>query len=556
MDHSKAKELETRLKDRQFLDYKILGLINYGKSAAVFRATDTHGNFVAIKVFDNELVERFGHEIQLKRINDEINLTGHQIPHLVEIIAGGHEKVGESYFYYIIMAFIDGKNLKEFIASETYGNDFVKNVVKVLFEVSEALLNKNIAHRDIKPENIMIDIRGKITLMDLGVLKLVGAQSFTDIEEKQFLGTLRYAPPQFLLRTEKDTTEGWRSVNLYQIGCVLHDLLMKKELFQERQPYSQLVIAIKEDAPTISNSAFPFDTNQLARDLLIKDWTRRLEICTTDRLFKFYSKSEVNTSLDSALDELFMVRHQIKTKVDEIESIKRSNEERSKIRFNIAENIENFVEQSLVPLLERGVITKKRKLGAVDFPVVHQTRVMGSGHFNIPATIMKHAQESHDDFIDRTIVFALHGELAIGFTRPLILLVRNQNTESGLARISISCLSANSGISFSTNNLPAALIAVAREFNSRKPGYPGPDVHTFVLKSVELFYGTVSFDEKSRELITTKILLLLRTALDAAMPKVVQLLEEQEKIARLRDMPVQKTRDSLPSEIYDTLGTN
>ena len=156
------------------------------------------------------------------------------------------------------MEFITGQNLKEFIQSEEYSEDFILKVLQTLVKTTEDLLQKGIAHRDIKPENIMVDGNHDIILMDLGVLKLVGLKSFNDDEEKAFVGTLRYAPPEFLTRMEEDSLNGWRAVNLYQIGATLHDLVMKEELFIEKIPYSNLVIAIKDDSPKVSNAAFSF----------------------------------------------------------------------------------------------------------------------------------------------------------------------------------------------------------------------------------------------------------------------------------------------------------
>ena len=47
--------------------------------------------------------------------------------------------------------------------------------------------------------------------MDLGVLKFVGIKSFSDYEEKQFLGNITATLPEFLSRQEEDSSNGWRS---------------------------------------------------------------------------------------------------------------------------------------------------------------------------------------------------------------------------------------------------------------------------------------------------------------------------------------------------------
>jgi hypothetical protein len=60
--------------------------INSGKSALVFKTSQgsTHG---AIKIFDPELIERFGKERQEERINRELTLLGAHHENLVTILA-------------------------------------------------------------------------------------------------------------------------------------------------------------------------------------------------------------------------------------------------------------------------------------------------------------------------------------------------------------------------------------------------------------------------------------------------------------------------------------
>ena len=94
----------------------------------------------------------------------------------------------------------------------------------------------------------------KAILLDLGVLLPIGAESLTDVDQRQFIGTLRYSSPEFLFRQEENTIEGWRAVTFYQLGAVLHDLLMKKVLFEDfTDPFPRLVEAVKSEKPHIAS---------------------------------------------------------------------------------------------------------------------------------------------------------------------------------------------------------------------------------------------------------------------------------------------------------------
>ena len=76
----------------------------------VFEATNesTKG---ALKIFDPELVERFGTEVQAARIERERALIGKHHPHLVRILDGGF--CTNTRYFYIVMELVAGKQLAE-----------------------------------------------------------------------------------------------------------------------------------------------------------------------------------------------------------------------------------------------------------------------------------------------------------------------------------------------------------------------------------------------------------------------------------------------------------
>jgi hypothetical protein len=67
-------------------------LIDHGKSAAVFRASG-RGGIVAVKIFDDELIARYGDDTQFERINRELQLIGKSHPNLVKILGGGIDAI-------------------------------------------------------------------------------------------------------------------------------------------------------------------------------------------------------------------------------------------------------------------------------------------------------------------------------------------------------------------------------------------------------------------------------------------------------------------------------
>jgi len=79
MDRVKAEILEKALVGNLIQGWTIRSLISNGKSAAVFLADGKDGE-VAVKVFDTELIARYGDDTQFARIDRERELIGKSHP--------------------------------------------------------------------------------------------------------------------------------------------------------------------------------------------------------------------------------------------------------------------------------------------------------------------------------------------------------------------------------------------------------------------------------------------------------------------------------------------
>lgn len=228
----------------------------------------------ALKVFHPELIERYGRDVQLARIDRERSLIGQSHPHLVTILDGG-SCVATGHLF-VVMERLPYKNLHE--ARSTVPPDKYGTLISQIASAARFLEDLGLAHRDIKPENIAVtDDSERAILLDLGVLLPVGLSNLTDAFQRPFIGTLRYSSPEFLDRKEQDTTEGWRAVTFYQMGAVLHDLIMQKPIFEDAsEPFSILVDAVRHTNPPISGG----DPNlmHLARRALVKEPATRLNL--------------------------------------------------------------------------------------------------------------------------------------------------------------------------------------------------------------------------------------------------------------------------------------
>lgn len=273
MDSTQAEFLFASLESAVVGGWAIEGRLGYGKSAVVMRAIKS-GQIAAVKIFHPELIERYGESVQLERIARECRLIGASHPNLVEIYDGGKCEVTGHLF--VVMELVPSKNLRQILLDVP--PKYIRQIIQKLSGAAMFLEERGLVHRDIKPENIAIsDDFTDIKLLDLGVLKPIGDTNLTDVDQRPFIGTLRYSSPEFLQRRENESIEGWRAITIYQIGAVLHDLLMKKEIFHEfSHPYSVLVKAVLEEIPPVFGA--DADLVRLCNHCLVKNPETRLEL--------------------------------------------------------------------------------------------------------------------------------------------------------------------------------------------------------------------------------------------------------------------------------------
>ncbi len=282
MDEQSAATLGEALKGQEVGGWLVGELLGFGKSAIVCEATRKGHPAAALKIFDQDLIARFGKEAQAARIDRQLSLKGKEHQNLVRILDGGH--CSTSGLYFIAMERLGKETLESKIPS--LGRDRIRPILKDLVAAARFLDDLGLVHRDIKPSNIAVTPDRGAVLLDLGVIRPHNLSDLTDgTSGRPFLGTLRYSSPEFLIRNEAGDPSGWRALTFYQIAAVLHDMIMREPIFQDHsEPYARLVIAVMSHEPEIIAADVPADLVGLARHGLLKDPQQRLELVTWNSL--------------------------------------------------------------------------------------------------------------------------------------------------------------------------------------------------------------------------------------------------------------------------------
>ncbi len=156
MDKYTGKRLDGR--------YEIQELIGVGGMAMVYKAHDIlDDKIVAIKILKDEFL---GNEEFIRRFKNEskaIAVLSH--PNIVKV----YDVSFGDRIQYIVMEYIDGITLKEYIEQQNVvpWKEAVHFTVQILQALQHAH-EKGIVHRDVKPQNIMLLQDGTIKVTDFG----------------------------------------------------------------------------------------------------------------------------------------------------------------------------------------------------------------------------------------------------------------------------------------------------------------------------------------------------------------------------------------------------
>lgn len=246
--------------------YELIEKVGGGGMAVVYKAKDLFLNrTVAVKILrpefssDEDFVHRFRREAQAAASLSHANI--------VSIYDVGVE----DNIHFIVMEYIDGPTLKEYIARK--GALPVEEAVDITIQIARALDHahrNNIIHRDIKPHNILIGPDRQIKVTDFGIAR--AATSSTITMTGSIMGSVHYFSPEQARGAVTDVKS-----DIYSLGVVLYEMITGKLPFSGDSPVS---IALKhlQDSfvpPRKINPAIPQSVENIIFRSLAKNQAQR-----------------------------------------------------------------------------------------------------------------------------------------------------------------------------------------------------------------------------------------------------------------------------------------
>jgi serine/threonine protein kinase len=241
--------------------FQILQRVGSGGMGAVYKALQPEMNrMVGVKILHPKLANRKDLVSRFRREARAMSQLTH--PNTVKVFLYGELDDGSLY---IIMEFLDGKNLNQTVRGE--GPFSAERALPILIQVCGALDEAHkagIIHRDLKPENIFLVQSGGLRdfpkVLDFGLAKVGERQmrpgSVILTQEGMVFGT-----PEFMSPEQAQGKPLTPASDVYSLAVILYEVLTGKLPFDAKSAmdYIQLHVTGK---PILLNQRAPGKTFQ------------------------------------------------------------------------------------------------------------------------------------------------------------------------------------------------------------------------------------------------------------------------------------------------------
>lgn len=253
------KQDKTILNER----YKIIRPVGYGGMAQVFLAHDEMlDRNVAIKMLrdqflsDNELLEQFQREAK-----SAARLVHPYIINIYDVVSEGDNQ-------YIVMEYVDGVTLKEYMQEHKLSLNAVLEIGVRLADALQHAHSHHIIHCDIKPQNILLDKNMNPKIADFGIAKMVTNQ--TMVYSKAVMGSVHYISPE-----QASGGKITASSDVYSLGVVLFEMLTGQVPYKGTTAVAVAMMHVEKPIPRLTD--FMEDVPEGLQEIIDKALAKQAE---------------------------------------------------------------------------------------------------------------------------------------------------------------------------------------------------------------------------------------------------------------------------------------
>ena len=254
--------------------YRLLNSLGMGGMAVVYKAQDLSlGRLVAVKILRDELT----HDAEfLVRFQQEARAAANLAhPNIVTV----HDYGNDGGRYYIVMEYVEGKDLKTLIKAEAPFK--VERAVELAIQICAGVgyaHRAGLVHCDIKPQNILVTADGRVKITDFGIARALTPVHPGEITEVVWGSPQYYSPEQAAGEAPTPASD------VYSIGVVMFEMLAGRPPFMAARPAALAMMHIRDEPPRLSlfNRQVPPTLEHIVHKVLAKEPSARYR--TADQL--------------------------------------------------------------------------------------------------------------------------------------------------------------------------------------------------------------------------------------------------------------------------------
>ena len=286
-DWQRRKLLEGRYRGFFLGKYKLLAHLGSGGMSSVYLAEHVlMQRRVAVKVLpqnrvaDSSYLARFHFEAQAAAALDHRN------------IVRAYDLDNEGRIHYLVMEYVEGRDLHALVSQDgPLDYHTAANYITQAATGLDHAHHAGMVHRDIKPANILVDLKGTVKILDMGLAKFTAGKGAMPgfSQEEHVLGTADYLAPEQAVNSQ---TVDHRA-DIYAMGCTLYFLLTGHPPFATGTPMERMAAHQQQVPPSIllDRPDAPSDLLAICRKMMEKSAENR-----------YQSAAEVCDALQAWLD--------------------------------------------------------------------------------------------------------------------------------------------------------------------------------------------------------------------------------------------------------------
>src|SRR5260221_8500655 len=254
--------------------YRLISQQGSGGMAVIYKAQDLAlGRTVAVKVLrpsltgDPQFLTRFRQEAR--------NVANLAHPNIVTL----HDVGQDGNTYYMVMEFVDGKDLKKLIRDNAPFT--VERALHIAIQICAGVgyaHRAGLVHADVKPQNVLVTPDDAVKVTDFGIAQ---ALSVTQPQEKQ---SVVWGSPHYFAPEQASGEAPTPASDVYAIGIVLFEMLTGKLPYNGADQQELALAHIRDEVPHVMqfNPSIPVHLDRIIYKVMSKEPANRYR--TADQL--------------------------------------------------------------------------------------------------------------------------------------------------------------------------------------------------------------------------------------------------------------------------------